>query len=59
MVAADVDGCDLAQGDIVRRVAWSAPVADAGAVRRELVTLARAARTAAPQSVIATHSHLS
>ena len=42
MVAADVDGCDLAQGDEVRRVAWAAPVADAGGVRAELVRLARA-----------------
>jgi putative heme iron utilization protein len=44
MVAVDVDGCDLAQDDTVRRIAWSAPVADAGAVRGELVRLARAAR---------------
>ncbi len=42
MVAADVDGCDLARGDEVRRVAWSAPVVDAGGVRTELVRLARA-----------------
>ena len=41
MVAADVDGCDLAQGEEVRRIAWAAPVADAGGVRRELVRLAR------------------
>jgi putative heme iron utilization protein len=47
MVAADVDGCDLALGDRVVRVAWSAPVADAGGVRAELVRLARAARAAA------------
>ncbi len=46
MVAADVDGCDLAQGEVVRRVAWTQPVADAGAVRSELVTLMRAARAA-------------
>lgn len=44
MVAVDVDGCDLAVGERVRRVPWSAPVADAGGVRRELVRLARAAR---------------
>ena len=37
MVAADVDGCDIALGDAVRRVAWSAPVADAAGVRRELI----------------------
>jgi heme oxygenase (biliverdin-IX-beta and delta-forming) len=40
MVAVDVDGCDLARGETVRRIAWSAPVADAGGVRRELVRLA-------------------
>lgn len=44
MVAADVDGCDLAQGEVVIRVAWTKPVADAGAVRAELVALIRAAR---------------
>ena len=48
MVAADVDGADLAQGDVVRRVAWSAPVSDAGGVRAELVRLTRAARAGAP-----------
>jgi putative heme iron utilization protein len=41
MVAVDVDGCDLAQGERVIRVAWSAPVADAGAVRGELVQMSR------------------
>jgi hypothetical protein len=41
MVAVDVDGCDLAQGEQVARVAWSAPVAEPGAVRAELVRLAR------------------
>ena len=44
MIAADVDGCDLASDDIVRRVAWSAPVADTGGVRAELVALIRTAR---------------
>jgi putative heme iron utilization protein len=44
MVAADVDGCDLARDEQVIRVAWSAPVADAGAVRGQLVRLAREAR---------------
>jgi heme iron utilization protein len=44
MVAADVDGCDLAQGETVLRIAWAAPVADAGGVRAELVRLAREAR---------------
>ncbi len=44
MVAVDVDGCDLACGDAVRRIAWSAPVADAGDVRTELVRLTQSAR---------------
>lgn len=42
MVAADVDGCDLLQDELVLRVPWSAPVADAASVRAELVRLARA-----------------
>jgi heme iron utilization protein len=42
MVAVDVDGCDLAREEAVMRIAWSAPVADAGGVRAELVRLARA-----------------
>jgi putative heme iron utilization protein len=41
MVAADVDGCDLAQDEVVLRIPWSAPVSDAGAVRTELVRLAK------------------
>jgi len=41
LVAVDVDGCDLAQGEQVVRVAWSAPVGDTGDVRRELVRMAR------------------
>lgn len=44
MVAVDVDGCDLAQGELVVRVAWSAPVVDPGGVRAELVRLARVDR---------------
>jgi putative heme iron utilization protein len=44
MVAADVDGCDLVCGEIARRISWSAPVSEAGEVRRELVTLIEAAR---------------
>jgi heme iron utilization protein len=40
MVAVDVDGCDLADGDRVIRIHWSAPVADPADVRRELVRLA-------------------
>jgi heme iron utilization protein len=46
MVTADVDGCDLATEETVLRVHWSAPVADAGGVRNELVRLAREARAA-------------
>lgn len=44
MVAADVDGCDLAAGEEVLRVAWSNPVSAGSDVRRELILLARAAR---------------
>lgn len=47
MVAVDVDGCDLALagGDTpVRRFAWSAPVADAEGVRKELIRALRAIR---------------
>jgi hypothetical protein len=40
MVAVDVDGCDLAQGERVVRVAWSVPVAAPEGVRAELVRLA-------------------
>ncbi len=43
MVAMDVDGCDLAQGEQVVRMHWSAPVADTDQVRRELAGLARVA----------------
>ena len=43
MVACDVDGCDLVREESVVRVAWAAPLADAGGVRTELVRLARAA----------------
>jgi putative heme iron utilization protein len=44
MVTVDVDGFDLALGDLVVRHAWSAPVSDAMDVRRELVRLAQQAR---------------
>ena len=44
MVAVDVDGCDLAQGEQVIRIHWSDPVADAAGVRRELIRLAKEAR---------------
>ncbi len=46
MVVVDVDGCDLAQGEVTRRIAWSAPAADAASVRTELVRLIRAIRAA-------------
>jgi putative heme iron utilization protein len=39
MVAADVDGCDLALDETVLRVAWPTPVADAAGVRAALVAL--------------------
>jgi hypothetical protein len=44
MVTADVDGFDLALGEKVLRFPWSAPVKDAGEVRKELVRMAQAAR---------------
>ena len=42
MVAVAVDGCDLgrAEEEAVRRIDWAAPVADADAVRAELMRLA-------------------
>ena len=48
MIAADVDGCDVAQDETVRRIAWSAPVADADTVRAELVKHVRGARATLP-----------
>ncbi len=44
MVTADVDGCDLAQGEIVKRIAWSAPVSNAAGIRNELVQRTHEAR---------------
>ena len=44
MVTADVDGFDLACGERVIRFPWSAPVKNAGDVRRELVQLAKQGR---------------
>jgi putative heme iron utilization protein len=44
MVTADVDGVDLAQGERVLRVHWSAPVADAAGVRTERQRITREAR---------------
>jgi heme iron utilization protein len=39
VVAVDVDGCDLASGERVQRVHWSAPVATPADIGRELVRL--------------------
>lgn len=51
MVACDVDGCDLARNDLVRRIPWAQPVASAADIRRELVRLAGAApNSVAPPS---------
>ncbi len=44
MVTADVDGTDLVADALVLRVHWSAPVADAAGVRRELVQMTREVR---------------
>ncbi len=44
MAACDVDGCDLAREDLVLRIPWSAPVADAGGIRTELARLTKIAR---------------
>jgi len=41
LVGVDVDGCDLACGERVVRVAWSAPAGDARDVQREVIRLAR------------------
>ncbi len=46
MVAADLDGCDLALGERVVRADWPAPVADPQGVRAALILLARQARGA-------------
>lgn len=46
MVTCDVDGFDVAIGEGTRRVAWAAPVSDAGDVRKELVRMAAEARKA-------------
>jgi hypothetical protein len=44
MVTADADGMDLAAGERVIRIHWSAPVANASSVRTELVRMTREAR---------------
>lgn len=46
MVAMDTDGFDLAQGHVVQRIPWSAPLDDALQVRSELVRMAQQARDA-------------
>lgn len=46
LVAVDVDGCDFARGEEVRRLAFEAPVGDADGVRRALILAARAGREA-------------
>lgn len=44
MVTADVDGADLAAGEHVMRIHWSAPATDVGAIRTELVRMTQEAR---------------
>jgi putative heme iron utilization protein len=46
LVAVDTEGCDLALGEEVRRLAFRRPAADADAVRRELILAAREGRAA-------------
>lgn len=48
MVTVDTDGTDLTLGERVVRVSWSAPVADPGGVRAELVRLTHEARAREP-----------
>jgi putative heme iron utilization protein len=43
MVTVDGDGADLAEGELVLRIHWSAPATDAGGVRSELVRMTREA----------------
>jgi len=45
MVAVDVDGCDLSDGETVLRLAWPKSVVDADGVRDALMQLLRHART--------------
>jgi putative heme iron utilization protein len=46
ITAADVDGLDLACGEVVLRLAFAAPARDADSVRTELIRTARRARAA-------------
>ncbi|MBV9248146.1 MAG: pyridoxamine 5'-phosphate oxidase family protein [Acetobacteraceae bacterium] len=41
VVAVDVDGCDVADGEVVRRVHWSAPVNDVEGLRQEIAAVAK------------------
>ena len=43
MTAVDVDGCDLAREEAVQRIAWTAPLADPGDVRAEMMRLVQPA----------------
>ena len=45
MVSVDVDGADLAAGEIIRRLAFSAPVTDPAGVRAELLRAVRESRS--------------
>jgi hypothetical protein len=45
LVAVDVDGCDLSDGNRTVRLAFGAPVGDAGGVRTELIRAAREGRS--------------
>lgn len=47
MLTCDTDGFDLVAGDLVRRIAWAAPLGSVGAIRAALIDLARAARNPA------------
>jgi putative heme iron utilization protein len=44
MMTVDVDGATLARDEHIVRIDWQAPVADANAVRAELIRMTRAAR---------------
>lgn len=45
LTSVDVDGCDISEGNRTVRLAFAAPVRDAGGVRAELVRAAREARS--------------
>lgn len=54
IVAVDVDGCDLSEGNRTVRLAFPAPVGDADGVRAALVRAARQARGGPPLAAAAT-----